>query len=465
MEETRRPFAMGPEGFPLAGYHGGHFFMRDDSDHFRLFPGLLLQVDTRTTLGRGVHDVGGEAGDALRSRMTMRRARLDLGGEVLNHWSFFLSGDFAGDKPRLEHGFIDVRLARWLHLSMGQQQVPFTMENRTDEAHYAWLERPLAVRFAQPSNKDLGLMASGRTRQGVFAYEAGFFGGDANRERGAVRENADERVDAVGRVYVRPLAATGSIARHIQIGASARYGMRAKDDVHYPLAPITTDGGYTLFATSYRGPGGRTINILPSGRDTGFAGEVRVPVSRLDFRFEFVSLRRNTREAVSGLEQTTTERFGHMSGTAFYAQLGVFLMGRPGLRQDPGRFTPPHVAFPKGHPRLPPRGLELVVRGEALRATYTAGDRASQPFDASPDVRVAADVLGAGVNYYASHHASMSLGYSYVMVPSSYTGNNAALAPGNLGCPNTRTDVGPNTACHTGAHSLHEVALRGQVAF
>ena len=74
-------------------------------------------------------------------------------------------------------------------------------------------------------------------------------------------------------------------------------------------------------------------------------------------------------------------------------------------------------------------------------------------------------MIGAGLNYYATHHASLSLGYGYVMVPSSYKGDNAALAPGNLGCPNRRTDVGPNTACHTGAHSLHELTLRGQVAF
>jgi len=465
LEETRRPSSRGPEGFPLAGYHGGRFFLRDDHDQFRLYPGLLMQVDTRATLGRGVDDVTGPAGDPLRPQMTMRRARVDLGGEILSRWSFFLSGDLAGPTPHLEHGFLQVRVARWLSLSLGQQQVPFTMENRTDESQMMWLERPLAVRFAQPSNKDLGLMASGRTRGGVFAYEAGAFGGDANQERGPVRANVDARVDGVARVYARPLATTGTIARDIQIGASVRYGMRRKRDVHYPLAPITTDGGTTLFATSYRGPDGRTVNILPSGLDTAFAGEVRVPVSRLDFRLEFVSLRRNTREAQAGLEAATSERFGHLSGTAFYAQLGVFLMGRPSLRQAPGRFAPPHIGFPKGHPQKAPRGLEIVLRGESLRATYSAGDRASAPGDARPDQRVAVDVVGAGVNYYATHHASLSLGYGYVMLPGSYTGDNSALAPGNLGCPTRRVDVGPNTACHNGAHSLHELTLRGQIAF
>ncbi len=464
-EETRRPYSMGPEGFPLAGYHGGHFFLRDDHDQFRLYPGLLMQVDTRATFGRGVRDVDGPAGDPLHTQMTMRRARVDLGGEILSRWSFFLSGDLAGPKPHLEHGFLEVRVARWLRLSVGQQQVPFTMENRTNEAHMMWLERPLAVRFGQPSNKDLGVMAAGRTRGGVFAYEVGAFGGDANQERGPVRQNADERLDGVARVVARPLATTGTIARNIQIGASVRYGMRAKEDVRYPLAPILTDGGYTLFATSYRGADGRTVNILPSGLDTAFAGEVRVPVSRLDFRFEFVSLRRNTREAVAGLEATHSERFGHMSGSAFYAQLGVFLMGRPGLREAPGRFSTPHIGFPKGHPEKAPRGLEIVLRGESLRAKYSPGDRAAVPGDASPDARVAVDVVGAGVNYYATHHASLSLGYGYVMVPGSYIGDNAALAPGNLGCRTARTDVGPNTACHTGAHSLHELTLRGQIAF
>lgn len=458
--EMRVPTMMGPEGFPLAGFHGGKFFLRDELDTYRLYPGLLMQVDTRASLGRGVDELAGPAGDSTRPRMNVRRARLDLGGQIMGRWSFLVTGDLAGDKPHLEHALVDVMMHRLVHVSVGQQQVPFTMENRTDEAHYAWMERPLTVRFAQPSNKDLGVMVWGESQRAVFGYEAGVFSGD-----GANRGNADNRVDFAGRVHVRPLAATGTIARNIQIGFSGTYGMRQNRDVAYDMAPMATDGGYTFYDASYLDPFGRKIHVMPSGAQSGFAGEIRVPVSRLDLRFEFVSLRRNTREAVDGFQLTNTERFGHLSGSAFYAHLGVWLMGNPRMRQDPGRFRAARLAFPRGEPARPPRGLEIVLRGESLRATYTPGDRAAPAGDAAPEQTIAATVVGGGINYYATAHALVALNYGYNMFPSSGKADNAALAPGNLGCSKTTTLGGAGLPCHNGAHSLHELGARFAVAF
>jgi phosphate-selective porin len=460
-EETRRPAMLGPEGFPLAGEHGGRFFLRSETDSYRLYPGLLLQLDTRSALGRGIREMSGPASESTRTRLEVRRARLDLGGQVHDAWSFLVTGDFARS-PRLEHALVDLRLSRWAHITIGQQQVPFTMENRTDEGHYAWLERPLAVRFAQPSNKDLGVMVWGEAPRGLVGYEVGVFGGD-----GANRPNVDDRADAAGRIYVKPLRGTGTIARDIHIGASGTIGMRQRANVSYSMDPLTTDGGYAFWTPSHVDANGQSVNVIPSGVSRGFAGEVRIPVSRLDLRFEFVSVRRNTREAVEGFEASSTERFGHLTGTGFYAQLGVWVMGSPGMRRDPGRFRPPRLAFPRGEPIVAPRGLEILARVDAVRVTYTPGDRASPTGESSQEQTVSATIVGAGVNYYATPHASISLGWGYSIFPRSGTPQNAALAPGNLGC-NQRTIGAPAPSglpCRPGSHSLQELAARVQITF
>jgi hypothetical protein len=448
-EVTYTPTIFARDAFPLAGFHQERFYLRDPEDRVRIFPGGLLQLDTRAAFGRGVTGVPGPRGEALQPRLAVRRARLDLGGQIHHAWSFYLSGEFAGPSPRVEYALIDVEFHRLLHLSLGQQLVPFSQANRTFEPYLPWMERPLAVRFVLPDDKDLGAMLWGDTRRGVFSYEVGVFGGDGRKA------NVDGAVDVVGRAALRPLGATSSIAQHIQIGGSALYGTRQLDRVNTPLAPLTTEGGFAFWEP--RGQqGAEEVSILPSGRQFAFAGEVRIPVSQLDLRFEFLHARRNTREALAGQELLSSERFGTLEGSALYAHLGVWLLGSPVLLEPAGRFRPPRVRFPRGLRPLDERGLMLALRFESLNATYAPGDRVSAPGDERPRRDIKARVFGAGLNYYAGRHMVMLLHYSTSIFPDSgvpqLDPSNLAVAPGNL--------VG-----RSGARQLHEVGLRAQVFF
>jgi hypothetical protein len=458
IDEVRAPTLLsGQDGFPLAGYHAGKFYLRDEDDNFRLYPGALLQVDARAFAGRGVDDLSGPAGDSTKANVSIHRARLELGGEAAHLFGFYLTGDLA--HQQLDHALIDVGIHKWLHISVGQQQVPFTMDNRTNDAFRAWMDRPLAVRFGQPSEYDLGVMAWGESKHATISYEAGIFGGD-----GQNRPSPDNRFDYVGRLVFRPLASAGGLAQNIHIGASGFWGMRRSEDVLYDAPSLTTEGGYAFFTPSYIDSNLRSVHVLPSGVQRGFAGEVRVPVSQLDLRVELVETHREMREALDGFQATNTERYGTMRGNAVSAQLGVFVLGSPAIRPEPGRFKPPHIEFPRGTPHKVPHGLEIFVRGEALHMTYSATDRASAPGDTTPDRTVQADVLGAGVNYYASRHAMVAFNYAYYMFPSSGTSDNAALAPGNVACVPT-SPAFVNQTCHSGAHSLHELGLRLQMFF
>lgn len=448
-EVSFAPTLYARDAFPLAGFHHDHFYLRDPEDRLRLFPGGMLQLDSRGALGRGVSELAGPEGEALRPRMAVRRARLDLGGQIHRSWSFLLSGEFASPGPRVEYALVDLEFHRLFHLTLGQQLLPVTMANRTFEAFQPWLERPLVVRFALPRDKDLGLLAWGATARNVLGYEAGVFGGDAGRP------NADNRVDAAGRVYLRPLAASDTIARDIQIGASGAYGVRQIENVSDRLDPLSTDGGFVFWDTS-RAAADRRVLVVPSGDQVTLGGEVRVPVSQLDFRFEFLYSKRNTRERLDGGPPAQSERFGTLSGTGFYAHLGVWILGQPEILGPPGRFRPPRVRFPRGERPRPERGLAFVLRFDSLDASYDPAGRASAPGDASPRRDIKARSVGGGLNYYAGRHAAFLLHYTYNFFPDSSVPvldpSNAAVAPGNL-------------SGHSGAHQLHEIGARMQVFF
>jgi hypothetical protein len=449
-EVVHTPVFAAPDTFPLAGYHEGHFFLRDPEDRFRFFPGALLQIDARAAGGRGVTELEGSLGDPLRPRVSVRRAQPMLGGQIGSEVSYLLSGELAGPKPRVEYALVDLAAHRLLHITVGQQLVPFTMAGRTYEAYQSWMEQPLVVRFARPVDKDLGVLLWGDLPRSLFTYEAGVFGGD-----GAGRPNVDNRVDLAGRVTLRPLARTDSIANRIQIGASATYGVRQINNVGYHLDALTTDGGFA-FWDGGRTEGGQRVAVLPSGEQLGLAGELRVPVSKLDFRFEFLYQKRNTRESVEGLEQSQSVRFGHLTGTGFYTQLAFWILGDPTMIPEPGRFQPPRIHFPRGERHPSDIGLNVALRVESLSATYAPGDRASLPGDARPEQSIEARVVGVGVNYLLGRHAQVSVNYAYTVLPGSgvaaQSPSNAAVTPGNL-------------AGHSGAHQLHEAGGRVQVSF
>lgn len=450
-EEVHQPTAFAPDRFPLAGYHGGRFYIRDSRDVFRLYPGLLLQVDGLTSFGEGVGQIQGAAAESTRSRIVAQRARAELGGEILQAWRFYLTYDAAPSKSRLEHALIDMKFHRLLHLSVGQQQVPFTMENRTSDAATAWMERPLAVRFAVPQSKDTGVMLWGSTPNHLLAYEAGVFGGD-----GQNRSSPDNRADLMGRVYVRPLANSHGFVNEIQIGFSGHWGVRDARSVGYSVDPLVTHGGWTFWQPTYQDALGRTIKVIPSGTQTAFAGEMRVPVSRLDFRFEFTAVSRETREAVSGQELSTTERLGDLKGYAYYAQLGFWVIGEPSMVEDPGMFRPPHIRFPKGHPHSPPRGLEVLLRFEQLSAQYRSEGRCGAADGCASNspgtVDIKANVFGAGVKYHATSHAGVYLNYTLTHLPDSTTATTLAT-------------VTPGNATNNSVHTFHELGTRFQVAF
>jgi phosphate-selective porin len=490
--------ATGRDGRPLAGYHGGLFYLRDRNDNFRLFLGGRLHVDSLNYFGPGVTDT------ALKSTVILRRARIEIGGELHGHWQFVLQMDVAptafenatgnveqsaapaGTDPtrdtatyapvqasqyraRAENAYINYSAAKAFNVQAGQFNLPFTMENRTSTNALTFMERSMAVRsLGVPLVKDIGAMAWGALDRNLFFYSIGLFMGE-----GLNRPNADNRWDTAMRYYVRPLARSGTTLKEAQLGFSFKYGMRDKNRVAYDYTGMQTHGGYQFWGPTYKdsvGPG-RLTHIIPSGAQTGVAVELRIPVRRLDLRGEFVHIDNNMREGVDGFQSVHTERFGKLKGNGYYVQLGYWLLGKPRITPTPGDQQPPHLDLSKPDPGLPPHAVEVAVRWEQLRAEYESASRDGVADVKNVDGKIKADAIGFAANYWATRHLRFAVDYVYTMFPGSaptsatavggptWSADQRALAPGN------RLDRRVNDEARDGAHALHELTARLAVAF
>ncbi len=470
----------GVDGNPVAGYHGDRFYLRDRYDYFRVYVGGRLHLDEYNYFGNGVSST------ALKSTFLLRRARVELGGEVWGHWQWLVQAEFAptafdnadgkneqyaapvGKDPTADTArYASVQTVRYraqpvqvyanyeasplLNIQVGQFNVPFTMENRTSTNTITFLDRSLPVRdWAMPEIRDLGVSLWGNLDKRVLSYAIGFFNGD-----GSNRPNADNRFMGAGRVYTRPLAKSKGPLDKLQIGGSLLYAMHDKSRVAYDVDSMSTQSGYTFWSPTYTDSLGRREHIIPSGASMGFAGELRVPFRQLDLRSEFVYMKNNTREGVDGYQLDYTERFGTMKGYGYYVQLSYWLLGSPKVIGDPGDQGPPKVDLNKPDAGIPLQGLELAVKWEQLKVSYESAARDGSVDKKNVDGDIRVNTVSAGVNYWASKHLRLSVDYGLAMFPDSAiktTSTQRAQAPGNT--------VGKDDA-----HSLHELSARVGISF
>jgi phosphate-selective porin len=462
---------------PLAGWHGGLFYLRDENDNFRLYLQGRAQVDLYSYFGPGVPD------SKQKATLFLRRVRPELNGEFLGRWQWTLAGDFVGaanpiDNPNGNAGadaqtvgiraqptdvFLNYRADRIFNLQVGQYDAPFTMENRTSDKYIPFMERSLAVRaLGIPSNKEIGAMLWGETEEKYFFYSVGVFNGE-----GQNRPNFDDQAEVMGRVFAHPAAAASGAIKDLQIGASFRYTGKNSHFVYYNYPNMSTQGNYTFWSSSVG-----TTRIIPSGLQEAFAAELRIPLDMVDFTSEFVYVKNGTREAIDGLEAKYTERKGDLKGYAYYLQLGVWPLGHRDINGLPGYENPSHVDFKKADPPEPARALQLLAKWEQLNVTYTSASR-SNTANAATDGDINVNAFSLGANYWATKHVRLTLNYVYNMFPDSaptgcppsmptcvkQTSTQRAQAPGN------KLDNGVNDDAKVNAHASHELLARMAIAF
>jgi hypothetical protein len=431
------------EGEPLAGYNGS-FFLRDPNDWFVLFPKGRMQIDWYNFLNdlEAPKDpvtnlpLTNSADDKRpKSTLFIRRARVELQGTIFKHFDFSLAGEFAtvpatGSYGAVTDAFVVVDYMPWAKLQVGQYDAPFTLENRTSDKYFDFMERSLAVRaFSVPQNKEAGAMLWGYAPNKLFYYSVGLFNGD-----GLNFKNQDNAPAVLGRGFVAPLVLWpahrpwmadvwlgGSFwwQKAVNLGGPATPSASAA--TQNDLAAMSTQGGFGFFSSSY-GNGkdamGNAVrsHLTPDGEITKAALELNVPVNRFGGRFELVWQKMglaqyNDTSATS--KRLAPAAFGQLEGIGWYLELFAWVLGDTSFIETPGLELMPHVK--KWAPQKEPKwGLMVAAKVEHLDfdvkslappggVALAAGDPAVGNYTV--------DALELGVNGWATKHIRLTFNY------------------------------------------------------
>jgi hypothetical protein len=416
------PAAAGDEAMsptdPLAGWSGDTPYLRSADNGFVLMPGGRLQVDG--------YFFKRDTDKMPTPSILLRRARLELAGWV-GPWFFYnLAGDFAAAPPTGADPVAQswssttddfVGIAPWGNLAMlqvGQFDAPFTLENRTSDKYFDFMERSLTVRaFGVPSNKETGAMVNGLLPKKGAYYSLGFFNGDGQNFR-----NVDSKFDFIGRAWIAPFALGGEKSlEDITLGGSVWLGGRGDNGLR--LASQTTQGGFTFFDPTWKlnapagspaGTAGPGVEVHQHGKLQAFALEMNVPIQhRFGVRAEYVH---KTQElAVTDAASAAAGTFkslaaGKLKGWGMYGEVWFWVVGDDTILPTPGLELQPRLK--KFETKGPRHGVMLAARVDHLDETIET-DTLLAPDKASGSRKITA--FEFGTNYWYSKRYRASFNY------------------------------------------------------
>lgn len=240
------------------------------------------------------------------STLQIRRARLDIKGDVSERLSFRLQADFTS--PKLIDAFIKYRFNKLVNLQVGQFKTPFTLENPYSPLNLESIENAQAITklagykdvsgvSSYANGRDIGVQISGSAFQkngkwDVLTYYAGIFNGNGINTKDC---NTDK--DLAARIELRPIVEELVLSGSIYNGNYAINGKNADRNrysagLEYKNKKLTIRSEYLNGETGISD--GTSINNLKSNgfyavagywfnfTSNGLSQKIR-PVVRYDF--------------------------------------------------------------------------------------------------------------------------------------------------------------------------------------
>src|SRR4030042_6741488 len=105
----------------------------------------------------------------------VRRARLDVKGNISPYWSYRLQTDFAGS-PKLLDAYAEWKLFDYLNFTVGQAKIPFSCENLASSNKMELIDRSQVVEalvargkdvIGNHNGRDIGVQAGGSLLKSV----------------------------------------------------------------------------------------------------------------------------------------------------------------------------------------------------------------------------------------------------------------------------------------------------------
>jgi len=411
---------------PIAGVSDGTMFLRSPDNMFVFFPNGRLQNDA--------YFFHTDIKSAPTNAFLIRRARLELTGWIANFAYFSLAGDFAAGPPattgvaavqtNLNTTDDFVAIAPWGTIAMlqfGQYDAPFTLENRTSDKYFDFMERSITVRaFGIPTNKENGLMVQGYNENRNFYYSWGLFDGDGQNYK-----NLDNKFDWMGRAWIAPLSFLGEGPLHdITVGGSFWTGDREGGKYQtLPLSNQSTQGGLTFLSFSPFTPAMgaavpasvTSVQLRQVGRLYAAAGELSAPIAHKGgVRYEFVWKHSPlSEESVASSGAGTILGGANLKGYSMYGQAWYWLIGDDRIVGDQQGLEP-FARFKKFGVKPPQHGLMVTGRIEYLNENLTEeADSAALMLGNKAVGRTKVMSYELGVNYWWSKRFRATFNYVY----------------------------------------------------
>lgn len=188
---------------------------KEKQKEFHVIAGKLVQLSAWAQV-RYQHD------PSKIDTFDVRRARLEIKGDITEHFDYRFQADFGGGTVKLLDAMIGYKFNPALKLTLGQYKIPFSQENLISSAILDTINRSQVVEalvargkdvIGNHNGRDIGLMAGGRfstsNNRPIFDYALGIFDG-----AGINTTDTNDQKDFVGRLVFFPLknlSAGGSV--------------------------------------------------------------------------------------------------------------------------------------------------------------------------------------------------------------------------------------------------------------
>lgn len=142
----------------------------------------------------------------------IRRARLDIRGNISPYFSYRLQTDFAVT-PKLLDAYGEIKINDYLNFTIGQAKIPFSFENLASSNKMESIDRSQVVEalvarskdtIGNQNGRDIGLQVGGSfgkyKNRFLFDYKIGVFNGT-----GINQDDKNDYKDIVGRFIIHPI--------------------------------------------------------------------------------------------------------------------------------------------------------------------------------------------------------------------------------------------------------------------
>jgi phosphate-selective porin OprO/OprP len=210
-----------PQALQLTPFKEGFGFRTKDGSSSLKIRGVV-QADARAFVEGGTNV------------FLLRRIRPTFDGTVYKFFDFRITAELIAT-PAVLDAYGNIRLIKEVQLRVGKFKSPIGLERLQNDPDMPFMERGLPSYFV--SDRDTGAQLHGDIADGTVSYALGYFDGGIDSANTDTDNN--DKKDVVGRIFLRPFAATNLKAVNLGLGFAASRGTQINALPRY-VAPDQT---------------------------------------------------------------------------------------------------------------------------------------------------------------------------------------------------------------------------------